>query len=176
MNSEVLKKIQSKMMTKKLPVIKPGYTVEIDTLIKEGNKSRVQKFRGLVISVTGSGTDTMVTVRKISNGYGVEKKLPVYSPNIGKIKVIKMEDVKRSKLFFMRQRVGKNAMRIKKGKSKFVGEDDLDYIDEYKEAETAVMTPEEMAANEAQAENAEIAAETVDSVEATPETPEAKSE
>ncbi len=144
MNTEVLKKVQSKMLNKRIPVLKPGYTVEIDTLIKEGKRERVQKFRGLVISVSGSGTDRMITVRKISKGYGVEKKLPIYSPNVGKIKVIKKEEVRRSKLFFMRKRVGKNAMRIKKGKAQFVSDDELEFIDEHKEAEEAVMTPEEL--------------------------------
>lgn len=168
MNSAVLKKVQSKMMTKKIPVIKPGYTIEVDTIIREGAKQRVQKFRGLVISITGAGTDQMVTVRKISNGFAVEKKLPIYSPLVGNIKVIKTEPVRRSKLFFMRERVGKSAMRIKKGKAKFVTEDDVDYIDEYKEMEEAVMAPEEIEAT--QNSNNEVTAETPEVAEATEDT------
>lgn len=166
MNSEVLKKIQSKMMNKKVPVIKPGYTVEVDTIIREGNKQRVQKFRGLVISVTGSGTDQMLTVRKISNGFGVEKKLPIYSPLVGDIKIIKTEPVRRSKLFFMRDRVGKSAMRIKKGKAKFVTEDDVDFIDEHIEMEEAVMPAEELLNEDS---NTEVSAETSEVAEATTE-------
>ena len=131
MNTEILKKVQKKFTDKKIPLIKPGYTIEVDTIIREGNKQRIQKFKGLVIALNGSGTDTMLQVRKISYGVGVEKKLPLYSPNIGKIKVIKTEPVRRSKLFFMRDRVGKAAMRIKKGKAVFVPEEG-EAIDESK--------------------------------------------
>jgi large subunit ribosomal protein L19 len=131
MNTEVLKKVQQKYTSKKVPVIKPGYTIEIETIIREGNKQRVQKFKGLVIAMNGTGTETMIQIRKISYGVGVEKKLPLYSPNIGKIKVIKTEPVRRSKLFFMRDRVGKAAMRIKKGKAVFVPEEG-EVIDESK--------------------------------------------
>lgn len=123
MNTQVLSKVQQDIVSKSVPVIKPGDTVEVDTIIREGNKQRVQKFRGLVISVNGSGSSAMFTVRKISCGIGVEKKLPLYSPNIGKIKVIKTEPVRRSKLFFMRDRVGKMSMRIRKGKTVLVPEE-----------------------------------------------------
>lgn len=122
MSQEILKYVEKKLITKNVPVIKRGYTVAVDTIITEGNKSRVQKFTGLVIAVTGRGANKMITVRKISNGVGVEKKLPIYSPKVGQIKVVKTEDSRRSKLYFMRDRVGKNAMRIKKGKASFVGE------------------------------------------------------
>ncbi len=123
MNTAIYKKIEDKFTEKKVPAIKPGDTVEVDTIIREGAKQRIQKFKGLVISVNGSGARTMLTIRKISYGIGVEKKLPLYSPNIGKIKLIKTEPVRRAKLYFMRDRVGKAAMRIKKGKAVFVPEE-----------------------------------------------------
>ncbi len=123
MNTEIIKKVQNKYMDKKLPAVKVGDTVEVDTIIREGSKQRIQKFKGLVISMTGSGTQTMVTVRKISYGVGVEKKLPLYSPNVAKIKVIKTEPVRRSKLYFMRDRVGKSAMRVRKGRTVMVPEE-----------------------------------------------------
>jgi large subunit ribosomal protein L19 len=122
MNTVVMNKIQDKYMSKKIPDVKAGDTVEVDTIIREGAKQRVQKFRGLVIAVKGSGTSKMITVRKISNGVGVEKKLPVYSPNISKIRIIKTEAVRRSKLYFMRDRIGKAALRVKKGKAVLVDE------------------------------------------------------
>lgn len=123
MNTDIYKKVENKYTEKKVPAIKPGDTVEIETIIREGNKQRIQKFKGLVIAVNGTGARTMITVRKISYGVGVEKKLPLYSPNVGKIKLIKTEPVRRSKLYFMRDRVGKAAMRIKKGKAVFVPEE-----------------------------------------------------
>lgn len=123
MNTTVISKVQQDIVAKKVPAIKPGDTVEIDTIIREGSKQRVQKFKGLVIAINGSGSSTMFSVRKISYGIGVEKKFPLYSPNIGKIKVIKTEPVRRSKLFFMRDRVGKMSMRIRKGRTVMVPEE-----------------------------------------------------
>src|SRR5258706_6415115 len=123
MNIDIYKKVQAKSLDKKVPEIKVGDTVEVDTIIREGNKQRIQKFKGLIIAIKGTGVTKMITVRKISYGVGVEKKLPVYSPNIGKIKVIKREPVRRAKLYFMRDRVGKASMRVKKGKAVFVPEE-----------------------------------------------------
>lgn len=120
MSQEILKQIDKKLITKNIPEIKRGYTVTVDTIITEGSKSRIQKFTGLIIAINGRGANKMITVRKISNGVGVEKKLPIYSPKVGLIKVIKIEDSRRAKLYFMRDRVGKNAMRIKKGKASLV--------------------------------------------------------
>lgn len=128
MSQKVLKEIHNKAL-KKVPVIKPGYTIEVDTIIREGNKQRVQKFKGLVIAVNGTASNEMITIRKISYGVGVEKKLPLHSPNVGDIKVIKTEPTRRSKLYFMRDRIGKNAMRIKKGKATFISDtDELEMI------------------------------------------------
>ncbi len=123
MNTQVLSKLEKDITAKKIPAVKVGDTVEVDTIIREGAKQRIQKFKGLVISLNGSGAGSMFTVRKISYGVGVEKKLPFYSPNVAKIKVLKTEPVRRSKLFFMRDRVGKMSMRIRKGKTVLVPEE-----------------------------------------------------
>lgn len=120
---QIIKNVEKKFTEKTVPDLQPGFTVEIDNIIREGSKQRVQKFKGLIISVKGTGSKKLITVRKISYGVGVEKKFPVNSPNIAKIKVIKMEGVRRAKLYFMRGRVGKSAMRIKKGKAVFVPEE-----------------------------------------------------
>lgn len=122
MSQEVLRKVQSKYVNKKVPDIKSGLTIEVDTIIRDGDKQRMQKFKGLVISVKGSGTGKTFTVRKISNGVGVEKTFPIYSTNISAIKVLKEEKVRRSKLYFMRDRVGKSAMRVRKGRTTIVVE------------------------------------------------------
>ncbi len=123
MNTQVLSKLEKDITEKKVPAVKVGDTVEVDTVIREGSKQRIQKFRGLVIALSGSGAGAMFTVRKISYGVGVEKKLPFYSPNVAKIKVLKTEPVRRSKLFFMRDRVGKMSMRIRKGRTVLVPEE-----------------------------------------------------
>lgn len=123
MNTQVLSKLEKDITEKKVPAVKVGDTVEVDTVIREGSKQRIQKFRGLVIALSGSGAGSMFTVRKISYGVGVEKKLPFYSPNVAKIRVLKTEPVRRSKLFFMRDRVGKMSMRIRKGRTVLVPEE-----------------------------------------------------
>lgn len=123
MNTQVLRKIEKENTDKKIPALKVGDTVEVDTVIREGNKQRIQKFRGLVISVNGTGAGAMFTVRKISYGVGVEKKLPMYSTNVANIKILKTEPVRRSKLYFMRDRVGKMSMRIRKGRTVLVPEE-----------------------------------------------------
>jgi len=95
---------------KKVPNIVPGLTVRVHQMIKEGEKSRVQIFEGLVIKMnSGVGADKTFTVRKIVDGIGVEKIFPLYSPVIKKIEVKKESEVRRAKLYYMRGRSGKSA-------------------------------------------------------------------
>ncbi|PHR98258.1 MAG: 50S ribosomal protein L19 [Blastopirellula sp.] len=89
-----------------------GDTVEVHTKILEGEKERIQKFIGTVIGRNGSGTREMFLVRRIVGGEGVEKKFPVHSPQIAKIEVKKKAIVRRAKLYYLRDRVGK-AVRLK---------------------------------------------------------------
>lgn len=96
-----------------IPSFKAGDTINVHVKIKEGNKERVQQFQGVVIQRRGSGTNgETFTVRKISNGVGVERIFPIISPSIDKIEVVKLGKVRRAKLFFLRGRQGKSA-RIK---------------------------------------------------------------
>lgn len=97
---------------KDLPKFRAGDTVVVDYRITEGDKSRIQQFRGDVIQIKGEGTTKTFTVRKISNGIGVERIFPLFSPSIDGIAVVKHGKVRRSRLFYLRDRVGKKA-RIK---------------------------------------------------------------
>ena len=100
---------------KKIPELKTGYTVKIHQKITEGEKTRVQVFEGLIIKIThGQGIEKNMTVRKIVEGIGVEKVFPVHSTTITKIEVKKKADVRRSKLYYMRQRSGKSARLTEK--------------------------------------------------------------
>ena len=101
-------------LTKKpsLPSFKAGDNVTVNYKIFEGNKERIQSFKGDVIKRQGSGATTSFTVRKISDGVGVERLFPLYSPNIESIVLNKVGRVRRAKLFFQRERSGKSA-RIK---------------------------------------------------------------
>ena len=96
-----------------LPDFKSGDTIEVGVKVIEGNRSRVQVFEGVVIAISsGGGINKTFTIRKISNGVGVERIFPMHSPNIDSIKVIKRGKVRRAKLYYLRSRTGK-AARIK---------------------------------------------------------------
>ena len=130
MQSELKNKFEKALTTKKPSNIKQGDTVEVDTVIRDGDKQRIQKFRGLVIAINGKGSTSMFTVRKISYGVGVENKFPFNSQNVGKVTVLRNEKVRRAKLYFMRERVGKSAMRIRKGRTVLVDEHEDEVIQE----------------------------------------------
>lgn len=100
----------TKSFLKDVPQLRTGYTVRVHQKIKEGDKERVQIFEGLIIKKSGGNkVGETITVRKISDGVGVEKIFPVNSPNIVKIEVVKVAKVRRSKLYYMRERFGKSA-------------------------------------------------------------------
>jgi large subunit ribosomal protein L19 len=95
------------------PAFKAGDTVNVHVKIKEGNKERIQQFQGVVIKRRGKSTNgETFTVRKVSNGIGVERIFPILSPNIEKIEILKVGKVRRAKLYYMKGRHGK-AARIK---------------------------------------------------------------
>ena len=94
------------------PDFKAGDTINVHVKIKEGNKERVQQFQGVVIQRKGEGTGETFTVRKVSNGVGVERIFPIVSPTLEKIEVTKHGKVRRAKLYYMKGRHGK-AARIK---------------------------------------------------------------
>ncbi len=106
--SPLMDKVVAKLQRSDIPAFKPGDTVRVHVKIKEGDKERLQAFEGTVIS-RSSGPDASFTVRKISFGHGVERIFPVNSKVIDKIEVVRSAQVRRAKLFFLRQRRGKSA-------------------------------------------------------------------
>ena len=99
-----------------IPTFRSGDTVNVGVKVIEGNKSRVQNFEGVIIAISsGGGMDKTFTVRKISNGVGVERIFPINSPNVDSIKVLKKGKVRRAKLYYLRELKGK-AARIKERK------------------------------------------------------------
>ncbi len=112
MNTDLLLKVEEKHL-RKVPEISVGDQVEVHTLVREKNRTRVQVFKGLIIAIKGSGTRKTFTVRKISMGVGVEKIFPLHSPNIQKIVVTRKGNVSRSKLYYLRERIGKKALKVK---------------------------------------------------------------
>ena len=114
----LIKIAQDAMWTKKeVPSFKSGDTITVSYRIIEGNKERVQSFRGVVIQIKGRGITKMFTIRKISNGVGVERIFPLYSPHIDSIEVNKVGVVRRARIYYLRDLTGKKA-RIK-GKQRY---------------------------------------------------------
>jgi len=112
MNTELLVKVEQQHM-RRVPEITVGDQVEVHTIVREKNRQRIQVFKGLIIAIKGSGVRKTFTVRKISAGIGVEKIFPLHSPNIKKIVVTRKGNVSRSKLYYLRQRIGKKALKVK---------------------------------------------------------------
>ncbi|MGD9581645.1 MAG: 50S ribosomal protein L19 [Vampirovibrionia bacterium] len=108
----VIDKIEKEQVRNDLPELNPGDTVKVFVRIIEGNKERTQAFEGVVIKMRGRGSNKTITVRKVFQGIGVERVFLVNAPRIEKIKVLRRGDVKRAKLYYLRERTGK-ATRIK---------------------------------------------------------------
>ena len=112
MNMQLVNEVTKSQLKKYVPFFKSGSTVRVHVKIKEGDKSRIQVFEGLVIAKQGGGINEVFTVRKISNQIGVERTFPIHSPIVEKIEVVRNGKVRRNKLFYLRGRSGK-ASRIK---------------------------------------------------------------
>ena len=107
--SEIIKNIEAEQLKADAPQFSVGDTVKVYGKIKEGNRERIQVFEGTVIKKQGGSNRATFTVRKLSNGVGVEKTWPVHSPSVEKIEVVRKGKVRRAKLNYLRERVGKSA-------------------------------------------------------------------
>ncbi len=112
MSQEILKKVAESSLKSEVPQFAIGDTVDVHCLILEGQKSRTQIFSGVVIARSGSGVKETFTVRRIVAGEGVERKFPIHSPKISKVEVKRSSEVRRAKLYFLRDRTGK-AVRLR---------------------------------------------------------------
>ena len=110
--SKVIEKITSAQLRSDIPEFRPGDTVRVHAKVVEGSRERIQIFEGLVIKRRGAGISETYTVRKISNGIGVERTFPVHTPRVAKIEVVRRGRVRRAKLYYIRALSGK-AARIK---------------------------------------------------------------
>lgn len=114
---DALKLIASQSIKTEMPAIDIGDTVKVHVKIKEGEKERIQLFEGTVIAKKHGGVQETFTVRRISHGCGVERVFPVHSPNVEKVEFVRAGKVRRAKLYYLRDRVGKAAkvkQKIKK--------------------------------------------------------------
>ena len=110
--NEIIKEIEAAQLKAEVPQFNVGDTVKVYGKIKEGNRERIQIFEGTVMKVQGGSNRATFTVRKSSNGVGVEKTWPLHSPNVADVKVVRYGKGRRAKLFYLRERTGK-ATRVK---------------------------------------------------------------
>ena len=107
--NEIIRKIEAEQMKENAPEFNVGDTVKVYAKIKEGNRERIQVFEGTVLKKQGGGVRATFTVRKFSNGIGVEKTWPIHSPDVEKVEVVRKGKVRRAKLNYLRSRIGKAA-------------------------------------------------------------------
>ena len=107
--NDIIKKIEAEQLKAEVPAFNVGDTVKVYGKIKEGNRERIQVFEGTVIKKQGGSNRATFTVRKLSNGVGVEKTWPLHSPNVEKVEIVRKGKVRRAKLYYLRDRVGKAA-------------------------------------------------------------------
>lgn len=127
MNNEVLMKVKNAQVRTDLPKFNVGDTIAVHTIIRDKGKQRIQVFKGIVIAVKGTQPSKTFTIRKISSGISVEKIFPINSPNIKKIEFIKKGKVRRSKLYYMRERIGKRATKIAEGE---LSKEEIKFLEE----------------------------------------------
>lgn len=106
---DAVKELTNAQLTEVSPAIRIGNTIKVHVKIREGERERIQVFEGTVIAMSGSGISRTFTVRRVSYGVGVERVFPVHSPNVAKIELVRVGKVRRSKLYYVRDRVGKAA-------------------------------------------------------------------
>jgi len=107
---DYIKQIEDEQLKKDTLEVKPGDLIEVHQKIIEGERKRIQIFRGILIARKHSGSRETITVRKVSKGIGVEKIFPIHSPNIESIKLIKTGSTRRAKLYYLRDRVGQKGL------------------------------------------------------------------
>lgn len=106
---DIIKSVTADLLRTDLPELNIGDTVRVHVKVKEGTRERLQAFEGTIIKKKNGGISETFTVRRISYGVGVERTFPVHSPNIGKIEIVRKGKVRRAKLYYLRDRVGKAA-------------------------------------------------------------------
>ena len=162
---ETFEKQQIEKLTskKRVPAFRPGDTLKVTVRITEGSKSRLQAFEGICIARKNNSVNSNFTVRKISHGEGVERVFPLFSPLVEKIEVVRKGDVRRAKLYYLRELSGKKARIADKDRGDEA--DQYEYIEEAppveetKTADTDTNAAEEPKAEEAEAKQAETKVE-----------------
>lgn len=115
-----IKLVTAAQIRNDIPAFHPGDTISVSVKVVEGDKERIQQFKGIVMGIRGRGISKTFRVRKISNGVGVERIFPMSSPKIAKVEILKEGSVRRAKLYYLRKLTGKAATKIKEKKKKHI--------------------------------------------------------
>jgi large subunit ribosomal protein L19 len=162
---ETFEKQQIEKLTskKRVPAFRPGDTLKVTVRITEGSKSRLQAFEGICIARKNNSVNSNFTVRKISHGEGVERVFPLFSPLVEKIEVVRKGDVRRAKLYYLRELSGKKARIADKDRGDEADQyeyiEEAPQVEETKTADTDTNAAEEPKAEEVEAKQAETKAE-----------------
>ena len=162
---ETFEKQQIEKLTskKRVPAFRPGDTLKVTVRITEGSKSRLQAFEGICIARKNNSVNSNFTVRKISHGEGVERVFPLFSPLVEKIEVVRKGDVRRAKLYYLRELSGKKARIADKDRGDEADQyeyiEEAPLVEETKTADTDTNAAEEPKADEVEAKQAETKAE-----------------
>lgn len=113
-----IKLVEAGFLRNDIPDFRYGDTVRVHVRVVEGDKERIQLYEGVVINRRGEGLSETITVRKISHGVGVERIFPLHTPTVAKIEVVKRGKARRAKLFYLRERTGKAALKVKEQEAK----------------------------------------------------------
>lgn len=117
-----IKLVTAAQIRNDIPAFHPGDTISVSVKVVEGDKERIQQFKGIVMGIRGRGISKTFRVRKISNGVGVERIFPMSSPKIAKVEILKEGSVRRAKLYYLRKLTGKAATKIKEKKKKHISQ------------------------------------------------------
>ncbi|RLK63276.1 50S ribosomal protein L19 [Atopobacter sp. AH10] len=107
--SKLIEELTQSQLRSDIPAFRPGDTVRVHVKVVEGSRERIQLFEGVVIKRRGAGISETYTVRKVSNGVGVERTFPLHTPRVAKLEVVRQGRVRRAKLYYLRERHGKSA-------------------------------------------------------------------
>ena len=179
---ETFEKQQIEKLTskKRVPAFRPGDTLKVTVRITEGSKSRLQAFEGICIARKNNSVNSNFTVRKISHGEGVERVFPLFSPLVEKIEVVRKGDVRRAKLYYLRELSGKKARIADKDRGDEADQyeyiEDAPPVEETKTADTDTNAAEEPKAEEVEAKQAETKVEEAEAKPAEESKPEAADE
>ena len=176
------KQIEKLAQKKRIPAFRPGDTLKVTIKITEGEKSRLQAFEGVCVARKNNSVNSNFTVRKISHGEGVERVFPLFNPLVEKIEVIRKGDVKRAKLYYLRDRTGKNARIADRDRGEEADQYDLAEEIQPQEKEKNIEEKNDLESNNSLKEESEKLKETEntdteeDKVEATKTTDSSQSE